>query len=52
MGITSGEAGELGVVLEVADKGVLVIVVHVGDDALLRCSICALGGFVRHGGCR
>ena len=52
MGIASGKAGELGVVLKVADKGVLVVVVHVGDDALLRCCIGGLGGLVRHGGCR
>ena len=46
--IPSGEAGEVGVVLEVADQRVLVIIVHVGDDALLRCFVCALGGSVRH----
>ena len=49
VGITSGKAGELGVVLQVADKGVLVVVVHVGDDALLRCFVLALGEVVRHG---
>lgn len=27
------------------------VVVHVGDDALFRCVVCALGGLVRHGGC-
>ena len=26
------------------------VVVHVGDDALLRCFVRAAGGFVRHGG--
>lgn len=50
MGTASGKAGEMGVVLEVADQGVLVVVVHVGDDALLRCFVRAAGGFVRHGG--
>lgn len=26
------------------------VVVHVGNDALLRCFVRAAGGFVRHGG--
>ena len=51
LGITGGEAGELSVVLQVAYQGVLVIIVHMGDDALLRCFICVLGGFVPHSGC-
>lgn len=48
MRVTSGEAGELGVVPEVADEGVLMIVVHVSNDALLRCFICTLRFFVIH----
>ena len=36
--------------LEVADEGVLVIVVHMGDDALLRCGVGCVRGFVRHAG--
>ena len=48
MGITGGEAGEIGVVLEVADEGVLVVVVHVGDDALLRYCIGVFGAILRH----
>lgn len=52
MGAASGKAGEPGVVLEVADQGVLVVVVHVGDDAPFRCVVCASGALVRHrGGC-
>lgn len=51
VGITSGKAGELGVVLEVVDKRILVILVHVGDYALLRCGIGCFGAFVRHAGC-
>lgn len=51
MGIASREAGELGVVFKVANEGVLVVVVHVGDDALLRCGIGCSGGFFRHSGC-
>ena len=50
MGIASGETGEMGVVSEVADQGVLVVVVHVRDDSVLCCFIWALGGFVRHSG--
>lgn len=48
MGITGGKAGEVGVVLKVADEGVLVVIVHVGDDALLRCCIGRLGVLLRH----
>lgn len=48
IGIASREAGELDVVFEVANEGVLVVVIHVGDDALLRCGIGCLGGFFRH----
>ena len=48
VGIASREAGELGVVFKVANEGVLVLVVHVGDDALLRCGIGCLGGLFRH----
>ena len=51
MRVTSGEAGAPGVVPKVADKGVLVIVVHVGDDALLRCFIRTLRAFLCHSGC-
>ena len=46
MGIASGETGEMGVVSEIADQGVLMVVVHVRDDSVLCCFICALGGFV------
>lgn len=50
MRVASGKAGETGVIPEVADKGVLMIVIHVGDDALFRCFICAFGSFVPHDG--
>ena len=48
MGITGREAGEIDVVLKVADEGVLVVFVHVGDDALLRCCIGVFGVLLRH----
>ena len=37
----------MGVVLKVADQGVLVVGVHVGDDAMFRGCVFVL---VRHGG--
>ena len=49
MRVASGKAGEMGVVPEVADKGVLMIVIHVSDDALFRRFIRAFGDSVPHG---
>ena len=46
--VPSGKAGELGVVPKVADQGVLMILVHVGDDPLLRCFVRALGCLLCH----
>lgn len=37
--------------LKVADEGVLVIVIHMGDDALLRYGIGRIGGFLGHTRC-
>ena len=50
MRVASGKIGEMGVVAEVADKGVLMIVIHVRDDALFRCFIRAFGDSVPHDG--
>lgn len=50
MRVASGKAGEMGVVPKVADEGVLMVVVHVSDDALLCCFIRAFRDFVRHDG--
>lgn len=46
-GITGGEGGKVTEVLEEADERVLVVIVHMGDDASLRS--CFLGGRVGHG---
>ena len=47
-GITGRGGGKMTVVLEEADERVLVVIVHVGDDASLRS--CLLGGRVSHNG--
>lgn len=46
-GITGGEGGKMTEVLEEADERVLVVIVHVGDDANLRSFFGGRAGHVR-----
>ena len=47
LGVAGSKRRQMGVVLQVTDQGVLVVGVHVGDDAVFRGSVFIL---VRHGG--